>query len=88
MVKLTTVYDFLKNVDMVDTGIAVYLWEDGNDADPVYAGSAFNTPYWVAELRLDWIHEEKECPIVFIHDLGEKCNHKPGFCIYCTGECL
>ena len=85
MTKLKTVYDFLKNVDIC-ADILVYIYEDGNDAEPIYAGRAYETPYWVADLKLDWIHDADYCeqPIEFRSDLGEEHNHRPGFIISCT----
>ena len=84
MTKLKTVYDFLKNIDIC-ADILVYIYEDGNDAEPIYAGRAYETPYWVADLVLDWKHlEHGERPIDFRADLGKEYNHKPGFVILCT----
>lgn len=80
MTKLKTVYDFLKNIEIIGTDIIVYMYEDGEDAEPIYEGNAWDTPYWVADLKLDWIHNLIECPqpIEFRFDLGEKHNNKPG----------
>lgn len=85
MTKLKTVYDFLKNVEIIGADIVVYMYEDGENAEPIYAGSAWDTPYWVAELKLDWIHNPMDCPqpIEFRFDLGEEHNHRPGFVISC-----
>lgn len=89
MTKLKTVYDFLKNVEIVGTDIVVYIYEDKDDEgniDPIWEGSSWDTPYWVADLKLDWIHDVADCeqPIEFRLDLGEKHNHRPGFVISCT----
>ena len=86
MNKLKTVYDFLSNIDIIGVKIIVYMYEDGENADPIYAGSAWDTPYWVADLKLDWIHTSLDCPkpIEFRNSLGEEYNNAPGFVISCT----
>ena len=80
-----------KILKVIDTcGLCCVCWIKG-DTDPIYKGSMFDLPYWIADLPLDLgTDEEKEEPeaIDFRDDLGEECHHRPGFviCLKDKGE--
>ena len=73
------VYDFLKGID---AGLPVVYWEGKGDTDDyLWSGILDETPWWIAELALDYVHPEDHCPISYRSNLGENFNNRPGFVI-------
>lgn len=72
------VIDILKLMDVA--GLRVVYYEDDYE-DPLWEGSLFDTPYWVADLELDVEKAEFHEPISFRSSLGKEHNNRPGFVI-------
>lgn len=57
--------DFLEIVDVV--GINIKIWVMENDVEEeLWSGRAMDTPYWIANLKLDYYHAEDGKPIMFV----------------------
>lgn len=76
---MKTVIDFLKAVDGLGCYAVYWLRGDPEDLGPCWEGSLFDTPWWVAELELDYEEAESHQPISFRENLGEEHNNRPGF---------
>lgn len=76
------VRDFLRAFDG-DFFYVIYWGE--NDDFPIWDGNLSDTPWWVAEMKLDYKKAEDHMPISFRHSLGEKYNNAMGLVI-CVEE--
>ena len=76
---MRTVRDFLKAVDA--SGCHAVFWMKGEDKEPCWEGPLFDTPWWVAELKLDYKEAEDHLPISYRDSLGIEHNDRPGFVI-------
>ena len=57
--------DFLEIVDI--TGIDIKIWVMESDVEEeLWSGRAMDTPYWIANLKLDYCHAEDGKPILFV----------------------
>ena len=73
------VYDFLKGID---AGLHVVYWNGKENTDDfLWEGSLDETPWWIAELKLDYKHPLDHCPISYRDNLGAEYNNRPGFVI-------
>ena len=71
-----TVRDFLKVFDCVGLK-AIYYMED-DDQIPLWEGSAYETPWWVAEYELAKDDGDGGEPISYRGSLGKEYNDSPG----------
>lgn len=81
---MKTVMDFLEAVDAL--GCHAAFWTRGEDEEPYWEGSLFDTPWWIARLELDYEEAENHQPISFRESLGEEHNNKPGFVFWVKEE--
>ena len=71
------VMDFLK---IFDGAFQVIYYVDG-DEDPLWEGSLWNTPWWIANMELDIENAESGQPVSYRNSLGKNYNDKPGLVI-------
>ena len=75
---MNKVIDFLK---AFDGGIIPVIYYAGEDDMPIWEGSLLDTPWWVADLELNYEGAEDGYPISFRDSLGKEYNDRPGLVI-------
>lgn len=80
------VLDWIKPIDASPLKALYYVAED-EDFGPIWDGSLYDTPYWIAEMELAEAKDlEGYPPICWRDDLGEDYDHKTGFIITVKDE--
>lgn len=74
---------FKKWLNQIDTcGLAcnIYIAEDGDAAEPIYCGSMWDIPYWLADYQIAKYNdpEDKDKPIWFAHGIRKNINDEAG----------
>ena len=66
--------------------VYVIIWEDGFDEGPIYEGSMYMIPYWIAKQELIEYDPNKEgCGASFRDSLGAKYQNRAGLVITVKG---
>ena len=72
---------WLKYTDIL--GFMVVIWTkdqlEHDENEPLYAGSALDIPYWIADCKL--YLSEDDAAVSYRGSLGNEYNNKPGFVI-------
>ena len=76
--KKVKVMDFLKMFDGC-LPVIVYVNEE---EDPLWDGSLFDMPWWVADLELNFHNENGSNPVDYRDSFGEEYDNKPGLVIF------
>ena len=71
--------DWLKMTDTSGLTIIIYLYDEQDV--PAYVGTAFNIPWWIAEMYLVRKSDEEDEPISYRPSLGEEYDNEPGLVI-------
>ena len=71
-------------LDVTDViGLKAVVWYEGDDEEPLWQGSLYDIPYWIAKMKLASFNEG-ESPISFRDSLGKEFNDKAGVVITVT----
>ena len=72
---------WLKNVNPI--GLKIVVWDKDSmvDEEPLFAGSAFDLPWWIGEGIISKSDEDDDEPIDFRDNLGKEFNNKPGIVV-------
>ena len=65
---------WLNQIDTCGLACNIYIAEDGDDADPIYCGSMFNIPYWLADYQIAEHRPIWDKPIWFAHNIRKNEN--------------
>jgi len=57
--------DFLEIVDVSGVNIKIWVMENGVEEE-LWSGRAMDTPFWIANLKLDYYNAEDGKPILFV----------------------
>lgn len=80
------VLDWIKPIDASPLKALYYVAGD-EDFGPIWDGSLYDTPYWIAEMELAEAKDlEGYPPICWRDDLGEDYDHKTGFIVTVKDE--
>ena len=69
---------WLKNINPISLNIVVWDEDSIKDEEPVYAGSIWDLPWWVAEGKISRLNKDDDEPIDFRENLGKEFKNKPG----------
>lgn len=80
-----TIKDLCENIDPIGLMVVFYDANDlADDSEPVWSGNLFDVPYWLLEMKLKKVLEDRYS-ISFREDfsgiLGEKYKNKPGIIV-------
>lgn len=73
-----TLKKWMKSLETCGVPCNIYIEEDGMAADPIYCGSMYDIPYWMADLHLGKIDDEGNYPIFFAHNIRKTINDEHG----------
>ena len=76
--KKMKIIDFLRMFDGC-LPVIVYVNEE---EDPLWEGRLFNTPWWVADLELNYDNENGSNPVDYRESFGKEYNNNPGLVIF------
>lgn len=69
---------WLKNINPIGLNIVVWDRDSVADEEPLFAGSAWDLPWWVGEGIISKLDEDDDGPIDFRNDLGKEFHNSPG----------
>lgn len=77
-----TLHDWLSVVDTIGLPCNIWIAEDeGSECDePIYCGSMWDIPYWIADMKIAKYNnsKDKDKPIWFAHNIRKYSNDENG----------
>lgn len=75
-----TLKKWLSKLDTTGMPCNIYIEEDGDNAEPIYCGSMYNIPYWLADMQLAKYNnnEDKDPPIWYAYNIRKYSNDEHG----------
>ena len=73
-------FDWLSMIDTCGLACNIYIAEEGDDAEPIYCGSMWNIPYWIADMKIAKYNnsKDKDKPIWFGCDIRKSPDDESG----------